>query len=88
MTTHSVAQARNHLSELIDRAMKGEDVVITRHGHPVAQLRPVASQGRPMTEEDIAWIRKRRVRLDSPDDDPRSIVERMRDEDDERLFRR
>ena len=30
MTTHSVTEAKNHLPELIDRALKGESVVITR----------------------------------------------------------
>lgn len=86
MTDHSVAAARNHLSELIDRAMAGETVTITRHGHPVAELKPVAKQGRPMTEESIEWIRRRRVRPANRDNDPRSFVERMREEDDERLL--
>ena len=35
MSTHSVAEAKNHLPELIDRALKGESVVITRHGAEV-----------------------------------------------------
>ncbi len=88
MTDHSVAHARNHLSELIDRAMAGESVVITRHGHPVAELKPVAARGRPMTAADVAWFKRRRVKLAVPDLDPRSFVERMREEDDERLLRR
>ncbi len=45
-------------------------------------------QGRPITEEDIRWLRQRRVRLAAPDRDPPNFVERMRDEDDERLLRR
>ncbi|MFL5257013.1 MAG: type II toxin-antitoxin system Phd/YefM family antitoxin [Rhodopila sp.] len=32
MTQHSAAEAKNQLSDLIDRALAGEDVVITRHG--------------------------------------------------------
>jgi prevent-host-death family protein len=40
MPAYSVAQARNSLPKLIDRAMEGEEVVITRHGKPVAELRP------------------------------------------------
>ena len=35
MSTHTVAEAEGHLSELIDRALEGEGVVITRHGKPV-----------------------------------------------------
>ncbi|WP_349362634.1 MAG: type II toxin-antitoxin system prevent-host-death family antitoxin [Roseitalea porphyridii] len=30
--------ARNRLSELIDMAERGEEVIITRHGKPVAKL--------------------------------------------------
>ena len=32
MTNHSVVEAENQLSSLIDRALDGETVVITRHG--------------------------------------------------------
>ena len=88
MSTHSVADAKNHLSELIERAMKGEPVVITRHGHPVVELKPVAQKGRPLTAEDVDRLRTRRVKLLRPDKDERSIVERIRDDDLERLLRR
>ena len=40
MTTFSVAEAKNTLSKLIDRALEGEEVVITRHGKPVVEIRP------------------------------------------------
>jgi prevent-host-death family protein len=33
MGTHSIAEAENQLSKLIDRALKGEGIVITRRGH-------------------------------------------------------
>jgi prevent-host-death family protein len=36
----SVYAAKTHLSRLIDRANAGEEVVITRHGRPVARLVP------------------------------------------------
>jgi prevent-host-death family protein len=40
---HSIGlfEAKTHLSELIARAEKGEEVVITRHNKPVAKLVPV-----------------------------------------------
>jgi len=88
MSTHSVAQARDQFSNLIDRAIRGEHVVITRHGQPVVELKAVGQQARPMTAEDIEWLRERRVTLAAPDRDPRNFVQRMRDEDDERLLRR
>lgn len=42
----SVADAKNHLSELLRSMAEGEKVVITRNGKPVAQLVPVQPEGR------------------------------------------
>jgi prevent-host-death family protein len=88
MASHSVADAKNHLSELIDRAVSGEEVVITRHGAPMVVLKPVAQKHRPATAADIEWLRAGRVQMLKPDENPVSIVERMRDDDAERLLRR
>jgi prevent-host-death family protein len=38
MPRYSVAEAKNTLPRLIDRALAGEEVVITRHGKPVVEL--------------------------------------------------
>jgi prevent-host-death family protein len=38
MSTVNVRQATTKLSELLDRVLAGEDVVITRSGRPVARL--------------------------------------------------
>ncbi|MGI9170798.1 MAG: type II toxin-antitoxin system Phd/YefM family antitoxin [Caulobacteraceae bacterium] len=46
MSSYSVAVAKNTLPRLIDKALAGEEVVITRHGKPVAQLSAPPSQGR------------------------------------------
>lgn len=35
---HSIAEARNHLSELVQRAETGEPVTLTRRGRAVAVL--------------------------------------------------
>jgi prevent-host-death family protein len=35
-------EAKTHLSELLDRVEAGEELVIARHGRPVARLVPVA----------------------------------------------
>lgn len=45
MTTINVYEAKTHLSRLLDRAAAGEEILITRHGRPVARLAPV--EGRP-----------------------------------------
>ena len=41
MATYGVAEAKNKFTHLLDRAENGEHVVITRHGKPIAELRPV-----------------------------------------------
>jgi prevent-host-death family protein len=46
METVGLFEAKTHLSELIARAERGEEVVITRHNKPVAKLVPVQRKGR------------------------------------------
>lgn len=38
MAEIGVFEAKTHLSALLDRVQKGEEIVITRHGKPVARL--------------------------------------------------
>jgi prevent-host-death family protein len=40
MTEIGAFEAKNKLSALLDRVEKGEEIVITRHGRPVAKLIP------------------------------------------------
>lgn len=42
----SIAEAKNRLPELIRAVEEGENVVITRHGKPVAQLSPAPPERR------------------------------------------
>jgi prevent-host-death family protein len=84
MTTYTVAEAKNKLSELINRALDGEGVVITRHGHPVVELKPVARAPRRMTEADFEWLRAHRERLTPAKIDAGTFVSEMRDEEWER----
>ncbi len=42
----NVYQAKTHLSQLIDRALAGEDVVIARNGRPMVRLVPVRVTGK------------------------------------------
>ena len=41
MTEVGTFEAKNKLSELLDRVERGEHVVITRRGKPVAELKPI-----------------------------------------------
>lgn len=61
ISVYSVADARNALPALIDRALQGEEVVITRRGKPVVELRPApASGGSAPSVGAHAWLRARR----------------------------
>ena len=80
MSTYSVAEAKNQLSKLIDQALDGEPVVITRRGEPVIELKPVRAVPRPITEADIEWLRSRRVGRIMPATDAGTLLSEMRDE--------
>lgn len=41
MTTHNVADAKAHLTQLLDAALKGEEVIVARAGKPLVRLVPV-----------------------------------------------
>ena len=43
VTEVSVAEDKAHLSELLDRVERGEEVVITRRGRPVARVSGVSA---------------------------------------------
>lgn len=81
MSTYSVAEAKNKLSELIDRALHGEGVVITRHGQPVIQFKPIKHSPRPMNDADFERLREHRARLKPARTDSVTLVRQMRDEE-------
>jgi prevent-host-death family protein len=64
MTTVSAYEAKTHLPRLLRAAERGETVIITRHGKPVAQLGPVQDRRR----EEIAEVieRMKRARAQRP----------------------
>jgi prevent-host-death family protein len=60
MTTYSVADAKNALPKLIDRALEGEEVIISRHGKAVVELRPAMARVSGKTAGSYAWLQARR----------------------------
>jgi prevent-host-death family protein len=64
MTTVTAYEAKTHLPRLLRAAERGETVIITRHGKPVAQLGPVEDRRR----EGIAAVieRMKRARAQRP----------------------
>jgi prevent-host-death family protein len=62
----STAEAKNRLTELIRAMHGGEQVVITRHGRPVAQIAPPP----PAHRKPVLGGMKGRIRLLPGWDDP------------------
>jgi prevent-host-death family protein len=82
MGKHSVAEAKSHLSSLIDRALDGDEVIITRHGTPVVEIRAVMKQARVMTGEAMEWLDANRVIPQRPPtQNAAELIRQMRDED-------
>lgn len=60
MTRVALFEAKNRLSELVDRVQAGEVIVITRRGKPVAQLASAEGQDIESAREAIARLREAR----------------------------
>lgn len=51
-------EAKTHLAQLLSRVVRGERIVIEKHGVPVAVLAPVEAARKRPPGETIARIRK------------------------------
>lgn len=83
MSSYSVAYAKEQLSKLIDEALAGESVVITRHGKPVVALHTLGAEApikKPSAEliDRIAAEAKQRGPFGIS---PADFVREMRDEE-------
>jgi prevent-host-death family protein len=64
MTKIGAFEAKNTLGTLLDRVEQGEEIVITRHGKPVARLVPNVEQvDRNQVRAALQRIRERANRL-------------------------
>ena len=63
MSTVSAYEAKTHLPRLIRAAERGETVIITRHGKPVAQLGPIQERRGVDMAEATARLEALRRRL-------------------------
>jgi prevent-host-death family protein len=78
MTDVTLADAKAHLSELVNRVEAGEDVRITRRGKPVARLTPISVK-RPAL--DVAELRAVTDQMEFQAESAGDFIRRMRDED-------
>lgn len=78
MNAISLADAKAHLSDLIDRVEAGDSIDITRRGKPVARLTAVARPRKPI---DAAMLRALTATMPSQSQDSADLVRSMRDGD-------
>ena len=57
MTHVGAFEAKTHLSELLDRVEAGEELVIARHGRPIARLVPVADMRQQRAADAVKRLR-------------------------------
>jgi prevent-host-death family protein len=83
MNAHNTIEANGQLLELVERAKKGEEVIITHLGQPVAKISGIEQPREPrrITQEAIDWLDKHRVKGEMPEEDAGTFVSRMRDEE-------
>jgi prevent-host-death family protein len=60
MITVGAFAAKTHLSALLDRVAAGEEVVITKHGRPIAKLVSAAAVDRERVDDAVAQLRRLR----------------------------
>ena len=78
MITVSLADAKAHLSELVERVATGEAVCIARRGKAVAEITAVDT---PRKRIDVAVLRAITDRMPVQTERARNFIRRMRDED-------
>lgn len=78
MKAVKLADAKAHLSELVDRAEAGESVEITRHGKPAARLVPPAT-AKPKQRFEAAALAKMTEGLPRQNHSAGVFVRTMRD---------
>lgn len=78
MDAINLADAKAHLSELVDRVEAGDSIDITRRGKPVARLTAVV---KPRTRIDAALLQSLTATMPPQAQNAADLVRSMRDDD-------
>lgn len=78
MEAINLAEAKAHLSELVDRVEAGDSIDITRRGKPVARLTAVAGPRKPI---DAALLQSLTAAMPPQSTNAAELVRSMRDGD-------
>ena len=88
MDAISLAEAKAHLSELIDRVEAGEEICITRRGKPVARItrrgKPVAQivpANTPRKPVDLKALQALTSTMPKQSESARKSIRKMRDDE-------
>jgi len=57
MITVGAFEAKTHLSNLLEQVMNGEEVLITKHGKPVARLIPEVTANKARVDDAILQLK-------------------------------
>ncbi|SEH06444.1 type II toxin-antitoxin system Phd/YefM family antitoxin [Candidatus Venteria ishoeyi] len=77
MRTISLAEAKTHLSELLNQAEIGEEIIITRHGRPVAKLAGISKTIKPFPFTELETLRNAQPKAKN---DSVSLLQSLREE--------
>ncbi len=58
MTTLKAVEAKSHFSEILDRASKGEEFIVTRRGEPIVKVIPFSKHSESDIQEVLADLRE------------------------------
>ena len=79
MTTIGAYEAKTHLPQLLERVVRGESFLITKHGQPVAQLSPHQVEGKLDAREAMRRMKELRKGITlGPDLSVRDLIEEGR----------
>lgn len=80
MAYYSVATTKDKLSSLINKALAGEVVIITRHGKPTVENR-VVKAGEKLSKRGTAWYLAELDKLEKPTANyGKPIMQQIKDE--------
>ena len=79
MTAIGVYEAKTKLPKLLERVRRGERILITKHGRPIAELIPAQSDASPHIKEIIQQMQEWQER-EGPSLGPGLSVRELREE--------
>ena len=80
MGVYSIAEAKAHLSALIEQVERGEAVTLTKRGKPVARIVSLLEPG-PKPKIDLDELRKFHATMPQSKIDSATMIRKMRDEE-------